>query len=49
MAQLHFGPDVRAAILELWIKNQAIAKQNGVSLLPMQFAEMFVANNVTGA
>lgn len=47
MDQLNFGPEVRTAIRELWAKNQGIAKQNGVVLSPMQFVEMFVANNVT--
>ena len=47
MDQLHFGPEVRTSIRDLWAKNQGIAKQNGVVLSPMQFVEMFVANNVT--
>lgn len=47
MDQLHLGPDVRTTIRTLWAKNQEIAKQNGVVLSPMQFVEMFVANNVT--
>ncbi|MGQ7958872.1 hypothetical protein ACUTAF_14395 [Pseudomonas sp. SP16.1] len=47
MDQLHFGAEVRSAITELWEKNQGIAKQNGTTLTPMQFVEMFVANNVT--
>ncbi len=46
MGQLHFGPEVRPAIKELWEKNQGIAKQNGATLTPIQFVEMFVANNV---
>lgn len=47
MDQLHFSPEVRPAIKDLWAKNQDIAKQNGATLTPMQFVEMFVANNVT--
>jgi len=47
MDQLHFGPEVRSAIKDLWAKNQGIAKHNGTTLTPMQFVEMFVANNVT--
>jgi len=47
MDQLHFGPEIRTAIKDLWAKNQGIAKQNGATLTPMQFVEMFVANNVT--
>jgi hypothetical protein len=47
IAELRFDPEVRAAIRGLWEKNQAIARQNGVSLTPLEFTEMFVANNVT--
>jgi hypothetical protein len=47
MAELRFEPEVRVAIRELWEKNQAIARQNGVALTPLAFTEMFVANNVT--
>lgn len=47
MDQLHFGPEVRSTIKDLWAKNQGIAKHNGTTLTPMQFVEMFVANNVT--
>jgi hypothetical protein len=47
IAQLEFPPDVRVSILDLWQKNQAIAKQRGAELTPMQFVEMFVRDNVT--
>ena len=47
MAELRFEPEIRTAIRELWEKNQVIARQNGVSLTPQAFTEMFVANNVT--
>lgn len=47
ISQLHFPPEIGASIQDLWSKNQAIAKQNGVALSPMQFVEMFVTNNVT--
>jgi hypothetical protein len=47
ISQLQFPPNIRESIQEIWNKNQDIAKQNGVVLAPMQFVEMFVANNVT--
>jgi hypothetical protein len=47
IAQLHFEPNIRVAINELWVKNQAIAKQHGTTLDAMEFTEMFVAKNVT--
>jgi hypothetical protein len=47
LAELRFEPAVRVAIQELWEKNQSIARQNGASLTPLAFTEMFVANNVT--
>jgi len=47
VSQLEFGPDIEEAICGLWVKNQAIAKENGVELSPIEFTEMFVANNVT--
>ncbi len=46
VAQLHFPPNIGEAIQAMWYKNQDVAKQNGVTLAPMQFVEMFVANNV---
>jgi hypothetical protein len=45
-SELQFSQDIRMAIVELWEKNQTIARTNGVTLNPMQFVEMFVANNV---
>jgi hypothetical protein len=47
ISQLHFQPEIRTAIRDLWLKNQAIAKQHNVTLTPMQFVEMFVEKNVT--
>ena len=47
ISQLHFSPDIRTAIRDLWLKNQAIAKQHKATLTPMQFIEMFVEKNVT--
>jgi hypothetical protein len=46
MRQLQFETKVKAAILELWVKNQNIAKQNGTTLEPMEFVTMFVDNNI---
>ena len=46
VAQLHFPPNIGEAIQSMWVKNKNIAKQNGVTLTPMQFVEMFVTNNV---
>jgi hypothetical protein len=46
ISQLHFDPDIRTAIRDLWLKNQEIAKQHNVTLTPMQFVETFVAKNV---
>src|SRR5690349_14732464 len=33
---LHFSPNIRTSIRDLWLKNQAIAKQHQVTLTPMQ-------------
>lgn len=46
---LHFGPDIRTSIRDLWLKNQAIAQAQQATLTPMQFVEMFVEKNVTQA
>jgi hypothetical protein len=48
-AQLGFKPGVRDGIRDLWARNQEIARQNGVTLTPMEFTEMFVASNIPGA
>ena len=47
MEQLDFELNIVHAIQDLWVKNQAIAKEHGKKLSPLQFTEMFVANNVT--
>lgn len=47
--QLHFPADIQNSIKMMWTKNQGIAKQNGMTLTPMQFVEMFVASNVEDA
>jgi len=44
--RLNFPETIRTSISTMWSKNQEIAKQNGVTLAPMQFVEMFVASNV---
>lgn len=49
ISQLQFPPNIRESIQAMWTKNQGVAKQNGVVLTPMQFVEMFVANNVTAS
>lgn len=36
-------------LLELWTKNEAIARQNGVELHPVQFAKMVVDENFADA
>ncbi len=46
VAQLDYPPNIGQTILDMWNKNQEIAKHNGATLTPMQFVEMFVANNV---
>ncbi len=47
IAQLRFPPDIGNSILELWTKNREIAKQHGKELSPLEFVEMFVAQNIT--
>ena len=49
MSELQFESNIVAAIQGMWARNQDIAKQNGVTLTPMEFVEMFVENNVTNA
>jgi hypothetical protein len=46
---LYFDPDIRTSIHDLWLKNQAIAKQHQMTLTPMRFVEMFVEKNVTSS
>jgi hypothetical protein len=45
-SEMHFPPNIRSLIRELWAKNQAIATTRGEILAPMRFVEMFVENNV---
>ena len=46
MAQLDYTSEVRGAIRELWAHNQALAEEQGAVLTPMQFVEVFVADNI---
>ncbi|HEY0061795.1 MAG TPA: hypothetical protein VGC21_06720 [Telluria sp.] len=46
MEQLDYGPEVRGAIRQLWEANQALARQAGGELTPMQFVTVFVAENI---
>lgn len=43
---MELPPNMPTVIRELWEKNTAIAKKNGATLAPQQFAEMFVDNNL---
>jgi len=44
--QMNFPPEIETAIRNLWDKNQVIAMENGVTLTPKQFVEMFVRDNI---
>lgn len=46
MAQLDFTDEIRGAIRQLWADNQALAAEQGAVLTPMQFVEVFVADNI---
>jgi hypothetical protein len=46
-AMMEFPPNMPLLIREMWVRNQAIAKANGVMLTPQQFAELFVDQNLT--
>jgi hypothetical protein len=39
-------PSMPTQIRESWAKNTEIANKNGTSLMPQQFAEMFVDHNL---
>ena len=43
---MNFPPEIETAIRNLWDKNQVIAMENGVTLTPKQFVEMFVRDNI---
>jgi hypothetical protein len=40
--------DMPTAIQRMWAKNTEIARENGATLTPQQFAEMFVDENLAG-
>ena len=44
-ATMEMPPDMPSLIRQNWQHNQQIARDNGVILLPQQFAEMFVDQN----
>lgn len=46
-ATMEMPPNMPDLIREMWAKNQGIASLNHVELRPQQFAEMFVASNLT--
>jgi hypothetical protein len=46
MEQLDFPHGVRAEIQALWSQNQLVAQEHGGVLEPMQFVELFVADNI---
>jgi hypothetical protein len=45
-AVMELPPNMPTLIRDLWTKNTQIARQNGVTLAPQHFAEMFVDNNL---
>ena len=44
-ASVQMPADIALAIRDMWIRNQKIARANGVTLHPQMFAEMFVDEN----
>ena len=45
-AAMDMPAEMPAAIRDMWVKNLEIARANGVTLPPQQFAEMFVDENL---
>lgn len=45
-AVMKFPASMPTLIMEMWKRNQEIAKANNLSLSPQQFAEMFVDQNL---
>lgn len=45
-ATMAFPEDMPTLIREMWDRNQEIAREQNVTLLPQQFAEMFVDKNL---
>jgi len=46
MEQLEYTAAIRGEIEALWANNQAVAREHGGVLEPMQFVELFVAENI---
>jgi hypothetical protein len=46
-ATMELPKNMPSLIRDMWARNQEIAKANGVTLTPQQFAEMFVDQNLT--
>jgi hypothetical protein len=44
-AAMHMPPEMPVAIRDMWVRNLEVARSNGVTLAPQQFAEMFVDEN----
>ena len=42
---LHLDPSLDGELRELWTKNEALARQQGIELHPVQFAKMVVDEN----
>jgi len=45
-AAMHMPPEMPEAIRDMWVRNLEIARTNGITLPPQQFAEMFVDENL---
>jgi hypothetical protein len=44
-AAMHMPAEMPEAVRDMWIRNLEIARANGVTLHPQEFAEMFVDEN----
>ncbi|HEY0976113.1 MAG TPA: hypothetical protein VGE21_01475 [Flavobacteriales bacterium] len=44
---MEFPSNMPTLIREMWVKNQEIARANGVTLTPQEFAELFVDDNLS--
>ena len=42
---MNMPPEMPEAIRDMWVRNLEIARMNGITLPPQQFAEMFVDEN----
>jgi hypothetical protein len=45
-AAMHMPSEMPEAIRDMWVRNLEIARTNGITLPPQQFAEMFVDENL---